>query len=84
MFFNGYQNNRIEVTVFDLTGTTVMATINWPTSNNEGIIIIMLIVIWQRMETTLLTSLKFVMVEVVTVWIAYASNGNNIASLPIE
>lgn len=34
MFFNGYQNNRIEVIVFDLTGTTVIGTINRPTSNN--------------------------------------------------
>lgn len=34
MFFNGYQNNRIDVTVFDLTGATVIGTINCPISNN--------------------------------------------------
>ena len=55
MFFNGYQNNRIEVTLFELTGTAVIGSINYPIDNNGGIII-MLIVICQRMETILFTS----------------------------
>lgn len=34
--FNGNQNNTIEVTVYDLTGTTVLGTIDCPISNNGG------------------------------------------------
>lgn len=36
MFFNGYQNIRIEVTLFELTGTAVIGSINCPIDNNGG------------------------------------------------